>query len=150
MSSTTSLMAPPARCLDRRDGRAGIIGSFAFRRTTMCNSDGGLAHGQRTRSNRLAACRAGCLRVELFAATVLPDERQRIVHQIVVAPLLERHDHRPQVPAGLGQAVLVPDRPLRVLMTFQDTELFESPQPRSKDVAWRTGVCRDVVEPSYA
>ena len=57
-----------------------------------CLRAGALAHGQRSPVERVPARGTVRARYEYLAACVLPDQRQRLIRHVVVAPLLERED----------------------------------------------------------
>jgi hypothetical protein len=102
--------------------------------------------GQVAVLERLAARGANRERVELRATGVREDDRLGARVAVPVAPFLERMEHEVELVAGLGQHVLVTQRPLLVRATLDQPGLLELAQPCGQDVARRTGGRGDVAE----
>jgi predicted SnoaL-like aldol condensation-catalyzing enzyme len=88
--------------------------------------------------------------VQLGSAVVPEDSGRLAVATPRVAPLLECEEHWREIPAGVGEHVLVARWALTVLPAPDDTCLHEGAQAARKQAAWCRDLRYDVHEPSIA
>jgi hypothetical protein len=75
---------------------------------------------------------------------------RRLVRRPAIAPRQQGPEHRDEIAARGGQAVLRARRRALILAALQDPGLDQGVQPGGEPVTGRAGVPRDLVEPAVA
>lgn len=68
---------------------------------------------------------------------------------MLLAPLAQLTQYRGQVPAGIGEQVIVAGRVVTVGSALHQPDVFELTQPGDQTGPWSAGILADVVEPGY-